>query len=101
MTSATWSGRTVTKARAYWAGRLPLPCWRCGRTLTRYSKWTVGHLRDRSAGGSVKDPSNQWPECAKCNFSAGGKLGAAKTNAKRPVIAARLASERARGIRGW
>lgn len=101
--SKQWSGRKVTSARAYWAPRLPLPCWRpgCGKMLTRYSKWTVGHIIDRHFGGSVTDPSNQWPECLKCNTSAGGRLGAAITNAKRPVVAARLASERDRGIRGW
>lgn len=101
MTAKSWSGRKVTAARAYWAPRLPLPCWRCGRQLTRYGPWTVGHIVDRALGGSKTDPANQWPECPKCNFSAGGKRGAAITNAKRAPVVARLASERARGIRGW
>lgn len=101
MGKSTWSGSKVRRARTYWQQRLPLPCWRCGRVLTRYSKWTVGHVIDRAAGGSTTDPANQWPECASCNFSAGGKVGAAITNARRPVAVERRDSERARGIRGW
>lgn len=55
---------------------------------------------DRGMGGSVTDVSNQWPECAKCNYSAGGKVGAAITNGRKPVVAERMASEKDRGIRG-
>jgi hypothetical protein len=82
MGGASWSGRTVTNARKHWRARLPLPCWRCGRVLTRESRWTVGHIVDRARGGNPTDPRNQWPECARCNFSAGGKLGAQRRNAK-------------------
>lgn len=100
-----WSGRVAMTARAYWRARIAaagaLPCWRCGRPLTVSSKWTVGHLVDRAAGGSVSSPSNQWPECAHCNYSAGGKLGAARRNARRVVASPVRGSERARGIRGW
>lgn len=92
-------------ARAYWRARLvaagSLPCWRCGKALTVHSRWTVGHLRDRVSGGSVTDRSNQWPECARCNYSAGGKVGAAITNARRPAVVARRTSAAERGIRGW
>jgi len=105
--SGQWSGRRVTTARAYWRQRIieagALPCWRpgCGRMLTVESAWTVGHIVDRSRGGSVTDPANQWPECKRCNLSAGGRLGAAKTNARRTVVVARMSSEQSRGIRGW
>lgn len=101
MTAKRWAGTTVRKARTYWQSRLPLPCWRCGRVLTPGSRWTVGHIVDRALGGSHTDPANQWPECARCNYSAGGKLGAAITNARRPIAEERRDSERARGIRGW
>ncbi|ARU50135.1 hypothetical protein CBR64_00130 [Cellulosimicrobium cellulans] len=105
MTSSTsWSGREVTTAREYWTGRLraagALPCRRCGRPLTVLSRWTVGHIIDRDAGGP-KTRANEWPEHARCNFSAGGKIGAAKTNARRRAVVVRRDSERSRGIRGW
>lgn len=99
-----WSGRTVTNARAYWRPRLPLPCRRCGRPVVhdpakRYGGWHVGHIVDRALGGS-DHVSNQWPEHDGCNMSAGGKAGAAITNARRPGAVAALQSERERGIRG-
>jgi len=102
--SSSWSGREVTTARAYWTARLraagALPCRRCGRPLTELSRWTVGHIIDRAQGGP-KDRANEWPECAPCNYSAGGKVGAARTNARRRAVVVRRESERARGIRGW
>lgn len=102
MSQKPWAGRIVTTAREYWAGRIraagALPCWRCGQALTIASKWTVGHLIDRAAGGSVTDRANQWPECARCNYSAGGKLGAARRRPTRPAPA--MLPERHRGIRG-
>ncbi len=78
--------------------------------LTAAGTWTVGHLQDRALGGSETDPSNQHPECGRCNTSAGGKLGASITNSKRqsktqistnrtPTLT--RATERDRGIRGW
>jgi hypothetical protein len=98
-----YTGRHVTRLRDYWRPRLPLPCWRCGRVLhaTPEKGWTVGHLRDRALGGSIDDPSNTWPECPRCNFAAGGRLGAARTNAKRPKVVERRESERDRRIWGW
>ena len=101
----TWSGRKVTRARAYWRARIIAaggvwPCWRCRRPVTA-DTFTVGHLIDRALGGSATDPANQAPECRACNFRAGGRLGAAVTNSRRPTTVARLDSERGRGIRGW
>lgn len=96
---SSWGGRKVTAARAQWASRLPLPCRRCPYPVLPTQRWQVGHIVDRSLGGT-DDVSNQWPEHARCNESAGGKLGAAKTNARRPSRVLRMASERVRGIRG-
>jgi len=98
----TWAGRVVTSARDYWRARLPLPCWRCGRPVVASpeSGWHVGHVVDRAMGGA-HGIENQWPEHKHCNLSAGGRAGAAKTNARRPTVAARLDRERDRGIRGW
>lgn len=98
----TWSGRKVTTARAQWAPRLPLPCGKsCGRLVTADQPWTVGHIIDRALGGSETDPANQWPEHPKCNYSAGGRIGAAITNGRRqPVRPLSMPPERDRGIRG-
>ena len=100
-----WGGSTARTARAYWRARLQaeggLPCWRCGAMLTTASRWTVGHIEDRAAGGSVTDPTNQWPECARCNYSAGGRLGAAITNGKRRSVVAASLSRADRGLRPW
>lgn len=96
-----WAGRKVTTARAQWAPRLPLPCRRCGRPVTPEQPWTVGHIIDRAMGGNETDPSNQWPEHPGCNYSAGGKVGAAMTNARRQqTTTTRMPPERERGIRG-
>lgn len=102
-----WSGRVVTTARAHWRARLavhPLPCYRCRKPVTLAHTWTVEHVVERARGGSVTDPSNQWVAHARCNFRAGGKLGAAKTNARRrgaPSPTPALKPETERGIRGW
>lgn len=98
MSPQKWSGRVVTRARAYWAVRLPLPCRRCGKPVTKDQRWQVGHIVDRADRGAVADIANQWPEHGKCNESAGGRRGAAITNARRDAVV--LASSRARGIRG-
>ncbi|MGN8245284.1 HNH endonuclease [Cellulomonas soli] len=93
--SAAWGGRKVTNARAYWRARLPLPCRRCGRPVYADSRWHVGHVQDRVLGGG-DSVSNQWPEHERCNTSAGGKLGAAITNARRAPVP----DGRDRGLRG-
>ena len=61
---------------------LPAPCWRCGRLLTLEDKWTAGHVTDRVDGGG-NEPGNLAPECPRCNYSAGGKRGAATTNVRK------------------
>lgn len=103
--SEKWAGTKVRKARAYWLPKLPVPCARCGRPVVhiegkRAGGWNVGHVHDRWAGGP-DDISNTWPEHARCNMSAGGKVGAAMTNARREESAAvSMLPERSRRIRG-
>lgn len=99
-----WAGSVVRAARAHWLPRLPLPCRRCGRPVVndpskRNGGWTVGHIEDRWTGGS-DSITNTWPEHSGCNYSAGGKVGAAMTNSRRPAVVARMESEQARGIVG-
>lgn len=78
----TWGGRSVTTARAYWRTRLPLPCYRCSRPVLPEHAWHVEHIIDRADGGA-EGVENQWVSHARCNTRAGGKRGAARTNAKR------------------
>lgn len=98
-----WAGREVTEARAYWRPIVEdggVVCWRCRRPILPGTRWTVGHVIDRAQGGP-KTRGNELPEHPRCNFSAGGKAGAAKTNARRPAVRQRVERERERGIRGW
>ena len=61
-------------------------------------RWTVEHVEERTYGGNVTDPANQWVSHAVCNFRAGGRIGAARTNARR---AARTpAQRRSEGVPG-
>lgn len=93
MSGTGWSGYTVTKARAHWAARLPLPCFQCGKPVLPGQSWHVDHMTPREFGGSL-GIENTWPSHARCNTSAGGKRRAAITNAAkgraRPQATARL-----------
>lgn len=80
MTPPSWSGYTVTQARAHWRARLPLPCYRCGRPVIDGQRWHVEHIVPREFGGSL-GVENQWVSHAGENESAGGKRGAQITNA--------------------
>lgn len=59
-------------------------CWRCGKTLGEHAAhhtgqpatWEAGHLVD----GDPRSPLAL--EASTCNRSAGGRLGAAKRNAR-------------------
>lgn len=88
----------MTAARAHWRARLPLPCFRCGQAVLPEHAWHVEHVLDRHLGGSL-GVENQWVSHAQCNMSAGGRIGAALTNSKRPSAVARAESERERNIR--
>lgn len=60
------------------AGRF-VACQRCGREIQMGQRFDVGHRIDASRGGS-HDLANLGPEHRGENRSAGGRLGAAKTN---------------------
>lgn len=92
-----WAGSVVTAARKIVGAMLPAPCWRCGTMLTKESKWTVGHLEARADDGG-DTASNYAPECGKCNFSEGGKRGAAITNSRKVEA---IDIERVRRIKWW
>jgi hypothetical protein len=62
--------------------------------------WQVEHVEARAEGGGL-GRANQWVSHAACNARHGGQLGAARRNARRPVVIVRVENERARGIRGW
>lgn len=94
---AKWAGSVVTAARRLVGAMLPAPCWRCGRILTKDDKWTVGHIEARDDGGG-DNASNYAPECPRCNYSDGGKRGAAITNGRR-IEAVDI--QRVRRIKWW
>lgn len=77
-----WGGRASHNARKHCRAMLPAGCMSCGGIITLEdpeSSWHAGHIQDRAQGGA-DTPSNYAPEHARCNTSAGGKLGAAITN---------------------
>lgn len=73
--------------------QLPLPCVNCPHAVLPEHSWQVAHRRDAALGGrptqaNVGPAHSHCPWCNKrCNQVAGGKLGAAITNAKRAVRA--------------
>lgn len=79
-THGRWAGKLSADARAIVRAMLPGPCWRCGKHLDPESAdWTAGHIIDRMDGGD-NGAGNLAPECKHCNYSAGGRRGAAITN---------------------
>lgn len=75
----TWSGSIVRRERARFAPMIAaggVNCARCGLPVLPGMRWHVGHQLDRALGGG-HEPSNLWPEHARCSTSAGGKLGQA------------------------
>lgn len=94
-----WGGRASTNARKLVRAMLPAPCHRCGEIITPQDPedtWHAGHVEDRAQGGA-DTASNYAPEHSGCNLSAGGKLGAAMTNARR----AKPGTERERVPQWW
>lgn len=81
-TSPEWR-KTVrivrAQTRAAWARGDEVTCWRHGHVLDPEQPYDVGHI-DPNGGEGV---DNAAPECRKGNRSHGGRMGAAKTNAKR------------------
>jgi len=74
-----WANHAA-KARKEIAVQLPLPCHHCGRPVHADTPWDVGHIVDLAHGGDAKAYTAAHRSC---NRSAGGKAGAAKTNAMR------------------
>lgn len=77
-----WSPEDSKKWRKRFAPMLPLPCPRCRKPVLPEQAWDVDHIIAISEGGT-KTADNLTPAHRRCNNSHGGKLGAAKTNAKR------------------
>jgi hypothetical protein len=93
MSKSEWSGRKVTTARARVALTLPAPCYRCGITIPSADdckelgiKWDVDHTTSRVEGGA-DEVHNYAASHSKCNQSAGGKLGHARTKQTKIVRA--------------
>lgn len=70
--------RQVTKATLSRGGQVR--CVNCGKTIAPDQAWDVGHIVDADRGGSSA-LSNLGAAHRRCNRSAGGRLGAIKTNA--------------------
>lgn len=65
--------------RAHWAVEVStggVRCRRCGLPIDPEGAWHLGHIEDRATGGS-DDPTNVYPEHARCNTAAGGRLAQA------------------------
>ena len=80
-----WAGRAVTNARAIVATWLPKPCPRCGHPVTTDHQWHIDHIPPRAQLDPEQwyNPTYWHAAHAKCNLTAGGKLGAQHTNTKR------------------
>lgn len=88
------AGGHVTKTkriRPVLAAMLPLPCLECGRTVTTEQTWHVAHIIPAALGGTTT-LENVGPAHARCNTSAGAKLGNSIY---------RRARRREDGIREW
>lgn len=68
-----------------------VPCIGCGRPIQPGQRYDVGHRIDASRGGS-HDLTNLGPQHRRENRSAGGRIGATKTNTQ---------SRQARGLPTW
>lgn len=99
-----WGGRAVMKLREQLGATLPANCWRCGRTVNPGDPWHVGHIQDRADGGQADARlvtlADVAVECAPCNLGAGGRRGAAVTNAGK-VKAGPLGTFRERTIKWY
>ena len=97
------SGGWTSADLAYWKPRiratLPAPCVDCGHVVTVEMRWQVGHIVALHEGGT-KTADNLGPSHSNgsgpggrsCNQSAGGRMGAAKTNGTKRA---------ARRLPGW
>lgn len=86
-----WTSADLKKWKPRLAATLPAPCVDCGRVVTADMSWQVGHIipvNDPRSPGNVAwnlGPSHSnksGPGGRSCNQSAGGRMGAAKTNGR-------------------
>lgn len=90
------------KVREQIYAMLPQRCVDCPHPVTTAMRWQVGHRVPASQGGQTTiancGPSHTWcPWCERaCNQSAGGALGARRTNSQRAAT-----SRASRGLRRW
>lgn len=78
------------RLRATWSARVEagqVDCARCGRTILPGQPWDLGHAVDRAMGG--RDSDGLYPEHARCNRAAGGRLAQAMTRRPRPPTVSR------------
>ena len=83
-----WSGRAVSKARAYMATQLPAPCGKCGKPVTKDQRWAVGHKKARSTHPELTFVVSNWQaEHRRCSDASGqqGVIAKAKAEALRSV----------------
>ena len=78
--SGGWTSTDLRKWKPRIAATLPAPCTVCGRTVAEEMAWQVDHIVPLSLGGDSSS-ANLGPAHRTCNARAGGRLGAAKTNA--------------------
>jgi hypothetical protein len=81
-----WANDTARHRKRIAAARV-VTCIQCGGPIdTQLDPWDVGHVVDLAAGGSAADVG---PSHRRCNRSAGGRLGAQITHAKRRAASRR------------
>lgn len=87
--SGGWTSSDLRKWKPRIAATLPAPCVDCGHPVMPGTSWQVGHIipvHHPSSPGNVASnlgPSHSnksGPGGRSCNQSAGGRMGAAKTN---------------------
>lgn len=83
------------KLAAMIAAGAQLACVECGRPVEPGQPWHVAHKLPASQGGRTT-LDNCGPAHARCNLSAGGKLGAATVNRRR-----RAEQDEQQGRRRW
>lgn len=87
---STWGGRRVMTLRAQWQTRIDagdVCCARCRLPIHPGQRWDIGHQVDRALGGQDRD--GLLPEHARCNRSAGGRLGhelRRRTSSRPPLV---------------
>ena len=91
-----WGGNDSRKARAIVAAMLPAQCTRCPNIVTADMDWHADHIQEHAFGGA-SNAGNYGPAHAKCNTSAGGKIGARITHGHKQENQ----SHRERTVKWW